>query len=313
MSTILFHYWSTTLIQSPQCTPPMASEQKNKKNAKTTSTNPPTDANPSKQNKSSTQNKHVNKKRKSTETPNSQNKKIKLDNNLAWLTEEPSIEETISTTLKEESKPGCTLYIENLSFDTTNEQLSEKLSKYGKIISLKRPTFGEKSKYSGKPKGYAFVTFSKPNEAKMALISLDGVTLDGRKVKVSSYEGENVSIYSGLRKMMKTPEKRINRELKKVGNMATAIFVCNLPRSKTDEEVLEYFMTTGEERNVLFYQRASKQSTTDWAILEFERPEQAISAAKLNGTKWEDRVLKISLKKFKEKKQWKSEKKKKKQ
>jgi RNA recognition motif-containing protein len=73
------------------------------------------------------------------------------------------------------------IYIGNLSFDTTEDQLGRAFEAYGEVTSVNIIT----DKYSGKPRGFAFVEMSAKDEATDAISDLNGQELDGRTLNVN--------------------------------------------------------------------------------------------------------------------------------
>lgn len=73
------------------------------------------------------------------------------------------------------------LFIGNLAYDTTEEELRTVLADYEPIVELRRPTDRE----TGEPRGFAFVTFGNREAGEKALQELDGKPLKGRELKVS--------------------------------------------------------------------------------------------------------------------------------
>lgn len=73
------------------------------------------------------------------------------------------------------------LYVGNLSYETTEEQVKEVFSKLGTVESVTLVT----DRYSGESKGFAFVEMSQDEEAKAAIEQANGTMLDGRTIKVS--------------------------------------------------------------------------------------------------------------------------------
>jgi RNA recognition motif-containing protein len=69
---------------------------------------------------------------------------------------------------------GSKLYVGNLSYSVTNEQLQEMFSKYGKVKQV--------NVIEGR--GYGFVEMSSPSEAEKAKEALNGTDLEGRALKV---------------------------------------------------------------------------------------------------------------------------------
>lgn len=76
------------------------------------------------------------------------------------------------------------IYIGNLNFKTTEENLSEKFSQFGKVESVEII----KDKNSGLSKGFGFIEMNDDKEAEKAIFSLNGKDIDGRKVRVSVAE-----------------------------------------------------------------------------------------------------------------------------
>lgn len=72
------------------------------------------------------------------------------------------------------------LFIGNLAFSTTKEDLEGAFSVYGSIVEVKIPT----DRYTGRVRGFAFVTFENQQAAEKAL-ALDGKELNGRPIRVN--------------------------------------------------------------------------------------------------------------------------------
>jgi len=73
------------------------------------------------------------------------------------------------------------LYIGNLSFDTTEESLRTAFAQCGSVTDVYVATDRE----TGRPRGFAFVTFSTPAESQAAIMKMNGVELDGRALAVN--------------------------------------------------------------------------------------------------------------------------------
>ncbi|MBK1881420.1 RNA-binding protein [Luteolibacter pohnpeiensis] len=76
------------------------------------------------------------------------------------------------------------LFIGNLTYETTEEELREVLADHEPILNIHRPTDRE----TGKPRGFAFVTFENREDGENAMEALDGVKLNGREMKVNEAE-----------------------------------------------------------------------------------------------------------------------------
>lgn len=71
------------------------------------------------------------------------------------------------------------LYVGNLAFSITEDQLREAFSKFGNVESVKIVT-----DETGRSKGFGFVEMSTDEEADKAVKGLNGTELFGRAVKV---------------------------------------------------------------------------------------------------------------------------------
>jgi RNA recognition motif-containing protein len=76
---------------------------------------------------------------------------------------------------------GKKLYIGNLSFKVTEEELEQKLAEFGQVESVKIIT----DRDTGQSKGFGFVEMSSDAEASAAISGLNGKDLGGRALKVN--------------------------------------------------------------------------------------------------------------------------------
>ena len=76
------------------------------------------------------------------------------------------------------------IYIGNLSFQTTEQDLNEEFSSFGEVISASIIT----DKATGNSKGFGFVEMSDDDSAFDAIRAINGKTIAGRKVRVSIAE-----------------------------------------------------------------------------------------------------------------------------
>ncbi len=76
------------------------------------------------------------------------------------------------------------IYIGNLNFKTTEENLKEKFAQFGEVTSATII----KDKTSGLSKGFGFVEMPNDDDAEKAISDLKGKDIDGRKVRVSIAE-----------------------------------------------------------------------------------------------------------------------------
>ena len=73
------------------------------------------------------------------------------------------------------------IYVSNLSFNVTDEDLNEYFAEYGEVSSAKVIL----DKFTQKSRGFAFVEMSDDEAAKKAISELDGASVDGRTINVS--------------------------------------------------------------------------------------------------------------------------------
>jgi len=73
------------------------------------------------------------------------------------------------------------IYVGNLPYDVTEEELREEFQAYGEVTSVSIMT----DKFSGRPKGFAFVEMDAKSEAEAAIEGLNGKVLKERTIVVN--------------------------------------------------------------------------------------------------------------------------------
>jgi len=74
------------------------------------------------------------------------------------------------------------IYVGNLSYDVTEEELRQEFLAFGKVESASIIM----DKYSGRPKGFAFVEMPSVSEGQAAITGLNGKTLKDRTLNVNA-------------------------------------------------------------------------------------------------------------------------------
>jgi RNA recognition motif-containing protein len=74
------------------------------------------------------------------------------------------------------------IYVGNLSYDITEEELRQEFQAFGEVESVSIIT----DKYSGRPKGFGFVEMPKVSEAQAAITELNGKILKERTLNVNA-------------------------------------------------------------------------------------------------------------------------------
>ncbi|XP_059105738.1 probable RNA-binding protein 19 [Peromyscus eremicus] len=139
---------------------------------------------------------------------------------------------------EEESVPGCTLFIKNLNFSTTEETLKEVFSKVGAVKSC---TVSKKQNKAGVllSMGFGFVEYKKPEQAQKALKQLQGHVVDGHKLEVRISERATKPALTSTRK------KQVSKK-----QTTSKILVRNIPFQANQREIRELFSTFGELKTV---------------------------------------------------------------
>ncbi len=73
------------------------------------------------------------------------------------------------------------IYVGNLSYDVTQDELSDLFGEFGEVSSAKII----EDRDTGRPKGFAFVEMPNQAEAEAAIASLNEKELKGREIKVN--------------------------------------------------------------------------------------------------------------------------------
>ncbi|NNE66525.1 MAG: RNA-binding protein [Pyrinomonadaceae bacterium] len=76
---------------------------------------------------------------------------------------------------------GKKLYVGNISFQSTEQDLEEAFSEFGTVESVNIIA----DRDTGRSRGFGFVEMSSDEEAQNAIAELDGKDIDGRNVKVN--------------------------------------------------------------------------------------------------------------------------------
>jgi len=73
------------------------------------------------------------------------------------------------------------IFVGNLSFQTTQEDLLATFSQFGSVEQVSIVT----DRDTGQPRGFAFVEMTNPQEAQTAIAQLNGAELNGRTLNVN--------------------------------------------------------------------------------------------------------------------------------
>ena len=73
------------------------------------------------------------------------------------------------------------IYVGNLAFDVTEDELSAEFGTFGNVESVAIPA----DKFSGRPRGFAFLEMGSKSEAEAAIIGLNGKMFKDRTIVVN--------------------------------------------------------------------------------------------------------------------------------
>ena len=74
------------------------------------------------------------------------------------------------------------IYVGNLSYDVTEEELRQEFTAFGEVETVNIIT----DKYSGRPKGFGFVEMPSVSEGQAAITALNGKSLKERTLNVNA-------------------------------------------------------------------------------------------------------------------------------
>jgi RNA recognition motif-containing protein len=80
-----------------------------------------------------------------------------------------------------EDMSSMNLYVGNLSFQTTQDELNEMFEPFGEVLSAKVITDRE----TGRSRGFGFVEMSQRGDGEKAIAELNGKDVNGRQLKIN--------------------------------------------------------------------------------------------------------------------------------
>ncbi|XVF19810.1 hypothetical protein REPUB_Repub11eG0142900 [Reevesia pubescens] len=165
------------------------------------------------------------------------------------------------------------LYVKNLDQNVTEETLDNKFSGFGNIISLVISRDSD-----GISKGFGFVNFEKPEDAKKAKESLDGTQL-GSKVLYVARAQKKEEREQKLQLQLQERQKGFN------------VYVKNINEDVDDEELKIYFEQCGEVKAVKIM-RDKLGFSRGFGCVCFSKPQEAERAIRIfNGVSFHKRLL----------------------
>lgn len=90
-------------------------------------------------------------------------------------------------------QPKHDIFVGNLDFNTTEEQLHQVFSEVGRLVRVRMVTDQD----TGKPRGFAFVEFEDPQAALSAIRNMNDFELNGRRIRVNFSNSSHLEALAG--------------------------------------------------------------------------------------------------------------------
>ena len=103
------------------------------------------------------------------------------------------------------------IYVGNLSYNTTEDELRDFFTQFGSIQDIKLII----DFATGRSKGFCFITYETTQDCESAIEKSNGFELDGRKLKVNIARDDNRTggaRHSGSRRFEDSPRRSFNRD-----------------------------------------------------------------------------------------------------
>ena len=171
------------------------------------------------------------------------------------------------------------LFVNNLSYKTTDESLKNYFSKYGEV-ELTKIVY---DKETGRPKGVGFCKFVDPNSAAEALKDNDNLYLDGRPIAVS---------YSNDKKGSAKVKKSNFRGDRNYQGEKYSIFIGNLS-FKTNEDGIKNVLEDCGKIIDIRIAKTPEGRPRGFAHVDFDSNEAVENALEKSGYKLDGRELRI--------------------
>ncbi|KAL6335720.1 hypothetical protein AAG906_039483 [Vitis piasezkii] len=183
------------------------------------------------------------------------------------------------------------VYVKNLGEDLTEDIIRDKFSEFGKVGTVVIMKDG-----NGKSRGFGFVNFESPDEAKKAVEALNGAMLGSKKLFVGRAQKK-----AERQELLKHEKEMVNCNIGK--EKASNLYVKNLDASVDDDKLQEHFSSCGQITSAKVMRHDSGLSK-GFGFVCFSTSEEAQKAlTTLNGTLLHGRSLYIAMAQRKEDRQ----------
>lgn len=108
------------------------------------------------------------------------------------------------------------IFVGNLAFNTTEEQLHQAFSEIGKVVNVRLVTDVE----TGKPRGFAFVEFQEAQAALSAIRNMNDYELNKRRLRVNFSNSSHLEALAGKLGMDVSSNQRPNQQQSSTSNVS---------------------------------------------------------------------------------------------
>lgn len=105
------------------------------------------------------------------------------------------------------------IFVGNLAFSTTEEQLHQAFSEIGRLVKVRMVNDLE----TGKPRGFAFIEFEDPQAALSAIRNMNDYELNGRRIRVNFSNSSHLEALAGKLGMDLSSKNSMKNDAKKSG------------------------------------------------------------------------------------------------
>ena len=169
------------------------------------------------------------------------------------------------------------LFVRNIGYNTTQEELAEFFAKYGDVEESKIVT----DKQTGKSRGFGFLKFYEKKSAVAAMKDADNIVVGGRNLQIRYSNDKNSQIKGGN-----------GNSAKKGPATEFGVFVGNISYKCTENDLKKFFKDCGKIVEVRIAKRDDGK-LKGFAHVDFETKEAMEKAVEKNGKELQGRPLKI--------------------
>ena len=191
---------------------------------------------------------------------------------------------------KKDYKESCNgIFINGIPYETTEDELRELFSPYGKIELIKLPKYQD----SGRNIGYCHIYYSSYSSASKAL-ELDNYTLGKRYLKVSLANKNSDEL---------NESEKIDPNDVPIDCLTA--FIKNLPYETNEKEVGDKFRSCGKIKAIRFVYNSKTKKFKGFCYIDFKEHNSLLKALELNGKDFQGRKLQVDFEQNKPKKGYK--------